>query len=272
VVSIRVEAGISPVLDRDRAEAEVAGTEAEQAEAAVRIGQSQAALQVLAGERPAPGALRVSGTMAPAQAERKLPVLLGEQTVVRPLDLLRLRPDLRAAEQALIAAAADIGVAEATLRPRLSLPGSVVFGAAMGSGAVFELVSATLGAVLDVTLFDSGARAANVAGAQSVAREASLVYRRTLLQSLQQVESALVAQQGAQVRIAARERASAAALAAEAQSQILYRAGLAGFLDVVDAQRTARTNQRALLEAQGDAAAAAVLVFETMGLIDPGPR
>ncbi|MCW5612961.1 MAG: hypothetical protein KIS83_20135 [Rubrivivax sp.] len=43
--------------------------------------------------------------------------------MVRPLDLLRLRPDLLAAEQALVAAAAEVGVAEAALRPQLRLPG-----------------------------------------------------------------------------------------------------------------------------------------------------
>jgi outer membrane protein TolC len=135
-----------------------------------------------------------------------------------------------------------------------------------GAG-VFELVSATLAVVLDVTLYDGGAGRSMVDAARSRVREAALLYRQTLLLALQQVEGALLAEQGAQVRIGARERASQAAQAAEAQAQTLYRAGLVGFLDVVEAQRSALSNQRALLQAQADAAAAAVVVFEAMGLI-----
>ena len=268
VATIRVEAGLAPVLDRDRATAEMAATEAEQAAAAVRVRQSLAALQVLAGESPLPPAHTPGGPQGTtAGALSDIPALQGLQPVARPLDLLRLRPDLRAAEQALVGAAADVGVAEAALRPRLRLPGRLVFGAATGGG-LLELVTATLAAALDVTLFDGGARQADVDAARSRARSAAQVYRQTLLQALQQVESALAAQQGATVRVAARERAADAARAAEMQAQSLYRAGLAGSLEWIDAQRTALANRRALLQAGADAAAASVLAFEAMGLID----
>jgi outer membrane protein TolC len=133
---------------------------------------------------------------------------------------------------------------------------------------VLELATATLAAALDVTLFDGGAGRADVDVARARARAAAQVYRQTLLQALQQVESALVAQQGAAMRVAARERASAAADAAQAQAQALYRAGLVGSLELIDAQRTALANRRALLQARADASAATVLAFEAMGLID----
>lgn len=272
VVSVRVEAGLSPVLDRDRARADVAALEAERAAAAVRIGRAILALQVLAGERaqlalePVAGA---AGATPPDRSHMELPALQSAQPVVRPLDLLRLRPDLRAAEQALVAAAADIGVAEAALLPRLRLPGTLAF--AGGGGVALDLVSATLSAVLDLTLFDSGAGAAVVDESRSLAREAALLYRQTLLQALQQVEEALLAQQGARERIAARQRASAAAQSALEQAQTLYRVGLTNFLDVADAQRIALANQRALLQARAEAAAADVLAFEAMGLIEPAP-
>lgn len=266
VVTIRVQAGLAPVLDQDRATAEWAATEAEQATAAVRVHQAIAALQVLAGERPQPPPL-ADAIAVVSDASGAIPALQGLQPVARPLDLLRLRHDLRAAEQALIGAAADVGVAEAALRPRLRLPGRLVFGAATG-GALLDLVTATLAAVLEVTVFDGGARSADVEAAQARARSAAQVYRQTLLQALQQVEAALAASQGAALRVAARERASAAALAAQEQAQSLYRAGLVGSLELIDAQRTALANRRALLQARADAAAAAVLAFEAMGLID----
>lgn len=271
IVSVRVEAGISPLLDRDRAQAEVAALEAEQSAAAQRIGRAVLALQVLAGDRPQL-AMETAET-APADgggstAARGLPALRVGPPVVRPLDLLRLRPDLRAAEQALAAAAADIAVAHAALLPRLRLPGALVFG---GSGAALDLVSATLSAALELTLFDGGAGAAVVDETRSRAREAALLYRQALLQALQQVEAALLAQQEARRRIAARQRASAAAQSALEQAQTLYRVGLTNFLDVADAQRSALANQRELLQARADAAAADVLAFEAMGLMEPVP-
>ncbi len=274
IVDVRVEAGLSPLLDRERARAELASTQAEQAAAAQRVQQAAAALQVLAGQRPQPGQLQAAaGVTVPASApttaaEQTMPRLQGPGPQGRPLDLLRQRPDLRAAEQALLAAAADAGVAQAALRPRLRLPGSLVFGALAGGGAL-ELVSASLAAVLDLTLFDSGAADAGVQAAQSRAREAALLYRQTLLQALQQVEAAGSQATGAQAREAARERGSAAGRAAEAQAQTLYRAGLTGFGDVLDAQRTALDNQRALLQARADAAAAAVSLFEALGWVPP---
>jgi outer membrane protein TolC len=246
----------------------MAATEAEQAGAAVRGRQALAALQVLAGESPLPSSeMRLRPLVSTVQQASEISALQGLQPVARPLDLLRLRPDLRAAEQALVGAAADVGVAEAALRPRLRLPGRLVFGAATGGG-LLELVTATLAAALEVSVFDGGARQAGVDAAQARARVAAQLYRQTLLQALQQVESALVAQQGASLRVAARQRAVDAARGAEMQAQSLYRAGLVGSLELIDAQRTALANRRGLLQARADAAAAAVLAFETMGLID----
>ncbi len=267
VVAVRVGAGLAPQLDQDRAAAELAATESEQAAGQVRIRQAIGALQVLAGERPRPLPPEQDAVL---QHGTGIAALQGVQPVTRPIDLLRLRPDLRAAEQALVAAAAEVGVAQAALRPRLRLPGSLVLGAVSGGG-LLELVSATLAAALDLSLFDGGAADANVQAARSRARSAQLVYRQTVLQALQQVEAALVAQQGALQRVAARARASDAARAAEMQAQSLYRAGLSGSLDLVDAQRTALANRRALLQARADAAVASVLAFEAMGLIDAAP-
>lgn len=280
IVGVRVEAGLAPLLDRERALAELSSTEAEQAAAAVRARQAAAALQVLAGQRPRPAALLrpaggtvgdaddAAGSAAAPAAAAALPRWQGTGPQGRPLDLLRLRPDLRAAEHALLAAAAETGVAQAALRPRLRLPGSLVLGT-LGGGGALEVLRASLAAVLDLTLFDSGAADAQVLAARSRAREAALLYRQTLLQALQQVEDAASAGQGARARVQARERGSAAGRAAEAQAQTLYRAGLTGFSEVLDAQRTALDNQRALLQARADDALAAVSLFEALGWMAP---
>jgi multidrug efflux system outer membrane protein len=257
LVDVRVNAGLAPQLDRDRAQTEAATLEADAADARVRVRQAAAALQVLAGERPQP----MAGAVA------RLPVLQGAPAVARPIDLLRLRPDLRAAERGLAAAAADLGVAQADLYPRLRLPGAIALTSAGMGGGVLDIVSATLAAVLDVALFDGGERSARVDAARSRVAESGEVYRQTLLQALQQVEATLVAAEGTAMRTGALQRGNTAALSAVEQARTLYTNGLTGFLDVIEAQRSALQTRRNLLRAQADATRQAITGFEAMGLI-----
>jgi NodT family efflux transporter outer membrane factor (OMF) lipoprotein len=264
IVQVRVRAGLAPQIDLDRARSDAAAIEADAAAASVRVRQSAAALQVLAGERPQ--VLGSVGGMA------RLPELQGQQPVPRPIDLLRLRPDLRAAERSLTVAAANLGVAESALSPRLQLPGTLALTSAGLGGGVLNIVSASLAAVLDVALYDGGARDAGVDLARSRVREASQLYRQTLLQALQQAEATLVAAEGTSRRTEALQRASTAADAALAQARTLYTNGLTGFIDVLDAQRSALNNRRNLLRARADAERQAVTTFEVMGLIGAQAR
>jgi NodT family efflux transporter outer membrane factor (OMF) lipoprotein len=259
VVQVLVRTGLSPQLDLDRERADAAAIEADAANASVRVQQAAAALQVLAGERPQP--------LDSADGMPRLLELQGQQPVPRPIDLLRLRPDLRAAERALAVAAANLGVAESAFYPRLRLPGTLALTSAGLSGGVLAIVTESVAAVLDVALFDGGARSAGVDLEQSRVREAGQLYRQTLLQALQQAEAALVAAEGLGRRIEALQRASTAADAALSQARTLYTNGLTGFIDVLDAQRSALTNRRNLLVARANAVRQSITLFEVMGMI-----
>lgn len=267
IAGIRVEAGLAPRLDLDRARAEVAQIEADAAAAAARQRQALAALQALAGTPP--GLQRgPAGAAAAAFAGPVLPALREAGPLPRPLDLLRLRPDMQAAEAALWAAAAESGVAWAALRPALRLDGRLLLATAGGGGAL-ELGTAAVGALLDAVLFDGGARQAGADAAQARVTEAAEAWRGTALQALQQVELALAAAEGSARRVAALEQALAAREQAVAQAQTLYTAGLAGFLDLLDAQRSALAARRAWLQAKADATLAAVAQFQAVGLVAP---
>jgi multidrug efflux system outer membrane protein len=259
VVQVLVGAGLSPQLDLDRERADAAAIEADAANALVRVRQAAAALQVLAGERPQ--------ALDRADGIARLPELQGQQPVPRPIDLLRLRPDLRAAERSLAVTAANLGVAESAFYPRLRLPGTLALTSAGLSGGVLNIVAQSVAAVLDMALYDGGARSAGVDLEQSRVREAGQLYRQTLLQALQQAEGALVAADGFGRRIDALQRASTAADAALSQARTLHTNGLTGFIDVLDAQRVALTNRRNLLRARADAVRQAITLFEVMGMI-----
>ena len=78
-----------------------------------------------------------------------------------------------------------------------------------------------------------------------------------------------MAASGARQRAQALEQSHAAASAAVAQARVLYDNGLSGFLDVLDAQRSALDTRRRLLVAQADGARQSIATFEAMGLIEP---
>lgn len=274
LVQVRVDSGLSPRLDALRAQGELAATEAAAAEAADAARAAARALQQLAGERPgapmllATDAAKTSSLPSPLSP---LPSLQGTAPLTLPIDLLRLRPDLRAAEQDLLASQAELDVADAATRPSLSLPGALTLGSPASSGAVLAQLAARIAAVASVPLFDNGQRDANRNAAHTRVRAAELVWQSTLLQALSDVEAALTAADTNQRRLAAQERALDQANAAIQQARSLYTAGLAGFGDVLDAQRSALDRRQSLLRMQGDAVRASVSTFEALGLIDMPP-
>src|SRR5690606_31730904 len=118
IVRQRFEAGLSADLDVRRAESDLARTEAQRGTLSLANARADYALAVLLGETP--GAALDSGP-----ADAPIPVFAGGPQAGVPADLVRRRPDLRAAEADLAAAAAGVGVANADLFPVLSLSGSI---------------------------------------------------------------------------------------------------------------------------------------------------
>jgi len=262
LVRNRVAAGLAPDLDRSRAEAAVARLRAELAPLRADIRRDRDALAVLLGEPPSVFAL----PPAPPDAPPAIPGLVAGPPLGLPADLLRRRPDLKAAEYALVGATAEIGVARAALYPELTLPGRLSLSATdLGTGDLVSTVVATLGATLDIPLFDAGGRAAQVDAAEARAREALLIYRTTLLTALQEVEGAMHDYRGARDRLAALDIAVEANRRAVEQSRGLYTGGLVSFTDVLDSQRalTESLQQRAV--ARADVTQAAIALYRAAG-------
>lgn len=261
LVQGRTEAGLAPELDLARAQAAVAALEAELAPTAAEARRLRNALSVLAGEVPgAPDAF-----IDPAP--EALPLMLSGPPIGLPADLLRRRPDLRAAELALVRATAETGVAEAAFLPTLRLPGDLALSAAgLGTGTIVQTVLAGIGAVLNLPLLDGGQRPAGLDAAQERALQAALAYRATLLAALEEVEAALLAHQGAQAQLAALRVTVDANARAFDQADILYRQGLASFLDVLDAQRALNDSRRRELLAATAVAQAGMNIYAAAGL------
>jgi multidrug efflux system outer membrane protein len=104
-----------------------------------------------------------------------------------PADLIRNRPDIRAAERRLAAAVAEAGIAEAQLYPSVALTG-VIQGQNVGGS---DSRSWSFGPVIDIPLFDMGQRQARVSIAESGARSRYLEWQETVLNAVEEVENAL---------------------------------------------------------------------------------
>lgn len=254
----RRDAGFGEEQDVASAAARVAAIEASLPPLRVRIATRQHRLAVLTGQRP--GALGVDLTPRPYPVLAKaLP--LGDVGL-----LLRRRPDVRAAERRMAAAAAREGVAAAELYPRVSVSG--VLGLLAGRGNVFGRADSRTWAVtpaLSWVGFDLGSARARLRGAEAASRESLATYEQAVLLAIEETENALVAYREEQARLVrlaeqARESTRAAAIA-----RIRFREGLSDFLTLLDAERTQLSAEDAVARTEADVFMRVVALYKSLG-------
>lgn len=167
-----------------------------------------------------------------------------------PADLIRNRPDIRAAERRLAAAVAEIGVAEAQLYPSITLGGSISpsFSLYTKSPNLASLAW-SFGPTLNLPIFDGGRLKANLSGAESTARGNYLAWKATVLQAIEEVENALAAVRRDAQTVAAARSTLRTYQKAFAMATMRYRMGESSLLDVLDAQRSVSDAERGLAEA-----------------------
>ena len=184
-----------------------------------------------------------------------------------PSELLERRPDIRQAEQQLIAANANIGVARAQFFPTISLTGSLGRASEALVGLVTDrgITAHAIGASIGVPIFQGGALVANEAGARARAAQATAQYRRTVLVALQEVSDGLVAydRDGAEVR-GNRDRVAVAAEYLRL-ANLRFRAGVISYLEVLDAQRQLFSAQLDLNASELNQRLAAVQLYKALG-------
>jgi multidrug efflux system outer membrane protein len=187
-----------------------------------------------------------------------------------PSALLERRPDIAAAERAMAAANARVGVARAAWFPRLSLTGALGY-ESDGLGDLFKYASRSfvfgplVGTALSLPIFDGGAREAGVNQARAAYVEDSARYRQTVLQAFREVEDNL-----AQLRILGeqhREQDSAVGSAERAAriARLQYREGAVSYLNVIDAERSVLQQQRLAVGLDGERARSTVNLIRALG-------
>lgn len=203
------------------------------------------AIGVLTGD----GADGLSATLAPAATLPPLPLAVPPGL---PSDLLRRRPDIRAAERQLAAATADIGVATADLYPKFNLMGMAEL-ISTSLVTLFERnsIQTSANAAVTVPFFDGGRRKGVVAERRAAADEALIAYKKAVLVAVQDVEDALADYNGELKRNAELRRGVVDAERATRLARATFAAGLSDFQPVLDAQGSVLNNRNVL--AQSDA-------------------
>jgi multidrug efflux system outer membrane protein len=259
LTSERFEAGLSSELDVAQAKAQLASTESQVPTLETTAKQAMYQLATLLGTTP-------STVVEQLSVEKPLPAVPVNVPVGIPSDLLRRRPDVRRAERQLAAATANIGVATADLFPRFNLLGDIGQSAMNFSNLVRSSSTFwSLGPGISWNIFNAGSVKANIEVQKAKAKEALANYEKTVLVSLQDVESALVAYTKERGR---RDYLADAVKSNERAYQIsseLYIKGLVDFLRVLDSQRSLYQTQDQLAVSEQLVSTDLVALYKALG-------
>jgi outer membrane protein, multidrug efflux system len=196
---------------------------------------------------------------APAQPKPLAVTAVPAQTITQ-------RPDVFAAERALVVSSVEVGVAKAQRYPRLNLSGSIGRLRYDSEGTTTNLNTWSFGPlVLSLPVFDGGQRAANVTAAQARYFEAVTLYRAVVRQAVREVEEALVNLQATEARrddASVSERGYKQLLAA---TQARHGQGLASVMELEDARRMALASESTQLALQLERQRAWVALYRALG-------
>jgi multidrug efflux system outer membrane protein len=186
-----------------------------------------------------------------------------------PSSLIERRPDIREAEQIMVAANAEIGVAKAQFFPQISLTGSG--GGAFGRSSAFSgLMSSQLGiwsygAQVSQPIFTAGALRGNLRLAESQNQQALIAYRQSIQRAFGDVSDALIGyQKFHEVRV--RQESTVADLQESVRlSNMRYKGGTTAYLEVLDGQRSLFAAELTLAQARGTEYQSLVQLYRALG-------
>ncbi len=253
---LRLDEGIKPEIDVSMAEAEYQDALARIPEIELAIARAENALSVLLGNNPGaiPRGLTIDELLLPG-----IPSGL-------PSELLERRPDIRAAEQALIAANAQIGVAKSLYFPTISLTGA--FGTA--STDLSDLFTSpskawNFGVPLTVPIFTAGRIGGEVKGAEAFQQQLLYGYLQAVQNGLREVDDALVERAKSDQRLQSLGRQVAALENYARLARMRFDEGVTSFLEVLDAERSLFNVELSRTAGQNTLFRSLIAIYKAMG-------
>jgi len=253
----RLKGGVASKLETSRAEGALGSAEASIPQLESDIVAKENQISILLGRSPGP-------------VPRGMPMY--EQAVVPtvpaglPSALLERRPDLRQAEQKLVGANANIGVAKAAFFPQLSL--TALFGRASPEVSALTGGTATIWAVagmLSGPIFEGGKNLSNYRVAKAQWEQVKLQYEQAVLTALREVSDALTLLGKLSEAETGQERSVKALQQAAEHAMDRYRQGFASYFEVLEAQQQLYPAQNVLAQIRRDRLLAHVQLYKALG-------
>jgi multidrug efflux system outer membrane protein len=260
LTSFRLDHGVAIKLDVLQAQQVLDTAIAQIPDLERQIGQEEDAISILLGDYPH-GVPRGNPLV-----EQPLPP---DVPAGLPSALLERRPDIREAEQTLIAANAEIGVAKASFFPQISLTGSG--GGSFGRSTVFSSLMSSqtsiwsYGVQVSQPIFAGGAIRGNLHLAESQHEQALIAYKQAIQHAFGDVSDALIAyQKFHEVRVG-QEQVVRDLEESVHLSTMRYQGGTTTYLEVLDGQRSLFAAQLTLAEARGNEYQSLVQLYRALG-------
>jgi multidrug efflux system outer membrane protein len=260
LTNLRLQHGVANKLDVLQAQQVLDSANATVPDLERQIAQQENAISILLGNYPqaVPRGRPLVEQLLPPEVPPGL-----------PSSLLERRPDIREAEQILVAANAEIGVAKAQFFPQISLTGSG--GGAFGRSSAFSgLMSSQVGiwsygAQVSQPIFTGGALRGNLRLAESQHQQELIAYREAIQHAFGDVSDSLIAyQKFHQVRV--RQEDSVADLQESVRlSNMRYKGGTTTYLEVLDGQRSLFAAELTLAQARGTEYQSLVQLYRALG-------
>lgn len=253
------EAGVASALALAQARTIVESARADVAAFTAQVEQDRNALQLLVGA-PIPAELK------PGADDMQHPGVLAELPAGVSSQVLLSRPDVLAAEHALQAANANIGVARAARFPSISLTGfagtassdlSTLFDAGTGTWSFAPQIS--------IPIFNAGATKAGVAVADADQQIALAQYEQTVEVAFKEAADALALRGTIDDQLAARQAVTDAAAKAHSLSDARYRSGIDSYLNLLDVQRSLYAAQQQLIATKLSRQSNLVTLYKVLG-------
>jgi outer membrane protein, multidrug efflux system len=257
LTTLLTEHGIDTMLDQRQAEELVYTAAAQIPDLERQIAQQENNISLLLGNNPGavPRGLKLTDQPHPPEVPAGLPSLLLER-----------RPDIRQAEETLVAANAQIGVARAAYFPQISLTGTAGF----QSSALSNLFTSgqgvwVLAGALTQPIFEGGRLKNNVRLAEAQKQQMVLTYQQTIKGAFRDVSNALIAYQKNREFRVEQERLTAAAQDAARLSQQRFKAGVSDYLEVLTNETNYFADELELVQAQFNEVQALVQLYQVLG-------
>lgn len=256
IYKLRFDAGVISDLELSQMRSEYENTRATIPQIEKSISQQENALNLLLGRNPGPVArgLTIDQLNFPHVPEGL------------PSELLERRPDIRQAEQDLIAANARIGVAKAAYFPTISLTGTLGSASAdlsnLFTGPAYIW---NAGASVTVPIFTAGRTWGQVKASEALQKQALLTYQKTIQTAFREVEDSLVDQNRTRAKLEALFNQLTALRNYRNLALLRYENGYSSNLEVLDAERNLFNIELTYIQTRGGLFNAFINLYKAMG-------